>query len=519
MPAQKLPLYNWLDQRSAGVLLHVSSLPSETGIGNLGAAAYAQIDFMQAAGFHVWQICPLGPTGYGDSPYQCFSAFAGNPYFIDLAPLVADGLLLDAELDALRALPQDSVDYGALHQLFWPILEQAYQRFKASGADHFRDYGSLKKFRQAQAHWLEDFALFTALKASFGGHCWQEWPKGYKNVTQARKQALSDQVLATAEAQVFYQYLFYAQLAKLRDYAGKKGVEILGDAPIFVAFDSADVWANPSLFQLNKDGSPQAVAGVPPDYFSDDGQLWGNPLYAWAAHEASNFAWWIERIQSNLEFYDIVRLDHFRGFESYWSVPSDEETARNGTWIKSPGLALFRAIQRACPQAKLIAEDLGVITEEVDELRAATGLPGMAVLQFAFGGDAGNLYLPHNYSRNCVVYSGTHDNDTTLGWYRQLDEATQDHVRRYLEVPGNSISWDLIRAAIQSCAYMAIVPMQDLMSLDSDARLNTPGTQMGNWQWRYRPHQLDELAFNSTHYLRELLFLYGRDGVATPAQP
>ncbi|MFT4900875.1 MAG: 4-alpha-glucanotransferase [Lentimonas sp.] len=514
MPTKKLPLYNWLNQRTSGVLLHLSSLPSDTGIGNLGTEAYTQIDFMHAAGIHIWQICPLGPTGYGDSPYQCFSAFAGNPYFIDLAPLVADGLIKDSELNALRALPRDSVDYGALHQLFWPILAVAFKRFKASGADHFQDYGSLKSFRKAQASWLENFALFTALKASFGGCCWQDWPAAFKDFESAKKQTLTQPVIEMADAHVFYQYIFYAQLAKLRKYAGMHGVEILGDAPIFVAFDSSDVWANPELFQLNTDGSPTAVAGVPPDYFSEDGQLWGNPLYAWEVHEASNFAWWIERIKSNLEFYDIVRLDHFRGFEAHWSIPAGEETARNGTWIKSPGLALFKAIHAACPNAKLIAEDLGVITEDVDDLRKATGLPGMAVLQFAFGGDADNVYLPHNCSQNCVVYSGTHDNDTTLGWYRTLDEDTQDHVRRYLRISGNTISWDFVRAAIESPAYMAIIPIQDLMSLGSAARLNTPGTQMGNWQWRYLPHQLDELSFNSTGYLRELLFLYGRDTVA-----
>jgi 4-alpha-glucanotransferase len=304
--------------------------------------------------------------------------------------------------------------------------------------------------------------------------------------------------------------LFYAQLAKLRSYAGSKGVEILGDAPIFVALDSADVWANRSLFQLKKDGKPKAVAGVPPDYFSVDGQLWGNPLYDWQAHQDSNFAWWIERIKANLEFYDIVRLDHFRGFESYWSVPAKDTTARNGKWIECPGLELFQAIRAACPDAKLVAEDLGVITEEVEALRQATGLPGMAVLQFAFGGDAENGYLPHNYSRNCVAYSGTHDNDTTLGWYRGLDAKTQDHIRRYLSVSGDEIAWDLVRSAIKSCANMAIIPMQDLLSLGSEARLNTPGAAVGNWQWRYQPNQLVTLQQNSAAYLKDLLELYDR---------
>ena len=505
-----VPLYNWLDERTSGVLLHVSSLPSATGIGNFGTSAYRYIDFMEAAGMHVWQICPLGPTGYGDSPYQCFSAFAGNPYFIDLEPLEAEELLHWDELQALRDLPTDHVDYGALYGAFWPVLHKAYERFKRSGADHFDHYGSIKAFRKAQSAWIEDFALFLALKGKFGGKCWLDWPAGFRDVNKARKQKLTEDVQEAAEAHVFYQYLFYGQLAKLRSYAGSKGVEILGDAPIFVALDSSDVWANRSLFQLKKDGKPEAVAGVPPDYFSADGQLWGNPLYKWQAHQDTNFAWWIDRIKANLEFYDIVRLDHFRGFESYWSVPAKDTNARNGTWTECPGLELFKAIRAACPDAKLVAEDLGVITDEVEALREATGLPGMAVLQFAFGGDAENAYLPHNYSRNCVAYSGTHDNDTTLGWYRELDQKTQDHIRRYLTVSGDEIAWDLVRAALKSCANMAIVPLQDLLSLGSEARLNTPGAPVGNWQWRYQPDQLVALQQDSAPYLKDLLELYDR---------
>ncbi len=504
------PLYNWLNERTAGVLLHVSSLPSDTGIGNLGDGAYRYIDFLNTTGMSVWQICPLGPTGYGDSPYQCFSAFAGNPYFIDLKPLLAEGLITNDEYSRLSALPHDHVDYGAVYNALWPLLRNAYERFKASKKKQFLDYGSIAKFRKAQGHWIEDFALFLALKESFGGICWLDWPSEYRSATSAKSQKLSSEVLDTADAHVFYQYLFYAQLAKLRAYAGTQGVEILGDAPIFVALDSSDVWANPELFQLKKNGQPKAVAGVPPDYFSADGQLWGNPLYDWSVHEKTNFAWWIQRIKSNLEFYDIVRLDHFRGFESYWSVAAGETTARNGKWIPCPGLKLFEAIREACPEAKLVAEDLGIITDEVNELRQATGLPGMAVLQFAFGGEADNAYLPHNYDRNCVAYSGTHDNDTSIGWYETIDDAMKDHIRRYLGVSGNEIAWDLIRAAIQSSAYLAVFPLQDLLSLGSEARLNTPGAPVGNWQWRYLPHQIDALQNDSSPYLREQLKLFGR---------
>jgi 4-alpha-glucanotransferase len=504
------PLYNWLDERTSGVLLHLSCLPSETGIGNLGAGAHRYIDFMAAAGLQIWQICPLGPTGYGDSPYQCFSAFAGNPYFIDLDPLVKDGLLHEDELEPLNALPKDHVDYGALYGVFWPILRHAYSRFKRSGANHFDGYGCIKAFRKSQYVWIEDFALFLALKSHFGGNSWLDWPAEYRDVDQARKQQLPIEVTEAAEAHIFYQYLFYGQLAKLRSYAGSKGVSILGDAPIFVALDSSDVWANRELFQLRKDGKPKAVAGVPPDYFSADGQLWGNPLYDWKVHQDTKFAWWIDRIKANLGFYDIVRLDHFRGFESYWSVPANETTARNGEWVQCPGLELFKSIQAACPDAKLVAEDLGVITDEVNALRAATGLPGMAVLQFAFDGEADNAYLPHNFSRNTVAYSGTHDNDTTLGWYREEGAKTQDHLRRYLTVSGDEIAWDLVRTVIRSSALMAIVPLQDLMSLGSEARFNTPGAAMGNWQWRHTPEQLDELQKNSAAYLKDLLELYGR---------
>lgn len=504
------PLYNWLNERTAGVLLHVSSLPSDTGIGNMGHGAYRYIDFLNATGMSVWQICPLGPTGYGDSPYQCFSAFAGNPYFIDLQPLVDEGLITNDEFSRLSTLPRDHVDYGALYQNIWRVLRQAYARFKASNNSQFQDYGSVAKFRKNQGYWLEDFALFLALKDSFGGQCWLEWPTTSRNAESARKQKLSPELVDTVNAHVFFQYLFYAQLAKLRAYAGSKGVEIMGDAPIFVALDSSDVWASPELFQLKKDFKPKAVAGVPPDYFAVDGQLWGNPLYDWSAHEKTKFAWWIQRIKSNLEFYDIVRLDHFRGFESYWSVPANETTARNGKWTPCPGLKLFEAIRKACPEAKLVAEDLGVITDQVDQLRAATGLPGMAVLQFAFGGEADNAYLPHNYARNTVVYSGTHDNNTTVGWYQTLDEATQDHIRRYLDVSGDEIAWDFIRVAIKSSAHLAVFPLQDLMSLDGCARLNTPGAPVGNWQWRYQPHQLDELQNKSSPYLSEQLALYGR---------
>ena len=510
MAALSPPLYNWLNERMAGALLHVTSLPSTTGIGNLGTEAYRFVDFLHGCGMRVWQICPLGPTGYGDSPYQCFSAFAGNPYLIDLEPLVAAELLTEADLDSLRELPQDRVDYGALYHNFWPVLETAFENFAATGADELLDYGSIAQFRKSQAYWLEDYALYTALKIEHQGACWLEWPEKSRDYAQAKKRRKTKALKTAMEAQVFYQYLFSAQLQQLRAYAGERGVDILGDLPIFVALDSADVWSHPELFQLDDELQPTHVAGVPPDYFSEDGQLWGNPLYDWQQHQATGFAWWVERIRANLSFYDIVRIDHFRGFESYWSIPAGESTARNGEWIKSPGWELFCAIQQACPDARIVAEDLGVITSEVDALRQRTGLPGMAVLQFAFGGDDENAYLPHNLDPNTVIYTGTHDNDTTLGWYRSESEEVRDHVRRYLSVSGNNIAEDLIRCAMATVANLAIAPLQDFMGLGGNARLNKPGTSTGNWQWRYTPEQLAALQDEQAPQIRELLAQNGR---------
>lgn len=507
---QSQPLYRWLNHRSAGALLHISSLPSDTGIGNFGTGAYRFVDFLKCSALKVWQLCPLGPTGFGDSPYQCFSAFAGNPYFIDLEPLLHEGLIQPAEIASLRNLPNERTDYGVLYQSFWPILEKAYERFARSGADHLQDYGSIKKFRQHECFWLDDFALFMALKAQHGGKCWLDWPPTSRDYVKAKKRPRTKALKAAIDAQVFYQYLFHAQLRKLRDYAHNNGVELMGDLPIFVALDSADVWANRDLFQLASDGSPLAVAGVPPDLFSEDGQRWGNPLYDWDNHKADGFAWWLERAKSNIAFFDIIRIDHFRGFESYWSIPANESTARNGEWITSPGLELFKTLHAAYPAAKFVAEDLGVITEEVEALCTATGLPRMAVLQFAFGDAVTNPFLPHNVERNYVIYSGTHDNETTAGWYASSNESCKDHVRRYLGVSGDCIAWDFTRAAIRSNANLAIIPMQDLLNLGNEARFNSPGAAMGNWQWRYTPEQLERLQHESSDYLRDQLKLFGR---------
>jgi 4-alpha-glucanotransferase len=504
------PLYNWLNERAAGVLLHPTSLPSPTGIGDFGQSAYQFVDLLIESGLSIWQMCPLGPTGYGDSPYQCFSAFAGNPYLIDFTPLVEAGLLKSEDLEGLRALSAQGCDYGGLFQAFWPVLEKAHRRFAASAADGVLDYGSLETFCSSESAWLEDYSSFMGLKAHFGGKCWLDWPKEFRDAVASAKGELPAEAAAAKELYAFAQYLFSAQYKKFRSYAAKKGVRIMGDLPIFVALDSADVWANRKLFQLKADGHPRSVAGVPPDYFAADGQLWGNPLYEWSVHEAEGFAWWLKRIEANLALYDFLRIDHFRGFESYWAVPGDAKTARDGNWEPAPGLELFKAIAKAYPEARIIAEDLGVITPEVEALLAETGLPGMAVLQFAFGGEADNAYLPHNLHHNTVLYSGTHDNDTSLGWYAQADPTTRDHVRRYYGISGENIGWDLIRSTLRSSAKLAILPLQDLLSLGSEARLNTPGKAEGNWQWRTQREELLQLQKESGAYLKELNVLYGR---------
>lgn len=504
-PTREKAFFNWLDKRGSGLLLHLSCLPSATGIGNLGTSSYRVIDFIAASGMKIWQICPLGPTGYGDSPYQSFSAFAGNPYFIDLEPLVEADLLVDSDLKPLLQLPREQVDYGALYEKFWPILEKAQRRFYVSKADFVADYGSFEDFKASQSFWLKDYALFMALKSKHQGACWLDWPTNDRDAVEARTNKKTKGVQSAYDAQVFYQYLFYSQLAKLRRYAGKHDVQIMGDLPIFVALDSSDVWANQSLFQLDSEGQPVEVAGVPPDYFSEDGQLWGNPLFNWKVHQRTDFKWWVQRIRSSLDFYDIVRIDHFRGFESYWSVPANETTARNGRWVEAPGLQLFQAIRSALPAAKIVAEDLGIITDAVRRLLAVTGLPGMAVLQFAFDNDEDNAYLPHNVVSNSIIYTGTHDNDTSAGWYTSLSEEGKDAVRRYLSVPGDDIAWDLIRAAFGSASNLAIIPLQDLMSLRSEARLNRPGSSFGNWRWRYAEEDFDRLSVERMDALRSLI--------------
>ncbi|MCL2854615.1 MAG: 4-alpha-glucanotransferase [Defluviitaleaceae bacterium] len=441
--------------RTSGLLMHITSLYTNFGIGDLGKAAYDFVDFLQMGKQSIWQILPINPTGFGDSPYQCFSTFAGNPLLICPDKMVDMGLLNKNDLHHNFNFPNNIVDYACVTQLKNNLFRRAYQAFVQC-----KNFAS---FNRANAHWLEGYAKFMAFKANDADE---------------------------ADYQKFLQYIFFKQFGELKSYAGGKGIKIMGDMPIFVAFDSADRWENPHLFQLDADGQPTAVAGVPPDYFSEDGQLWGNPLYNWKAHKADNYTWWVNRLKKALECFDIVRLDHFRGFESYWAIPNGASTAKEGKWMPGPGKAFFDAIKQKLGQIPLVAEDLGIITPAVEKLLIKTGLPGMRVLQFAFGGNAQNTHLPHNFTCNTVVYTGTHDNDTTAGWYAVADEKTCDHFRRYLNVNGENPAHDMMRAAFLSTAKMAMIPIQDLLALDKQHRMNTPGTTHGNWQFRLAQNQL-----------------------------
>lgn len=489
-----MPLFPGLQERAAGVLLHPTSLPSPFGVGCLGEEARAFVDFLAAAGMTWWQVCPLGPTGFGDSPYACFSAFAGNPYLVDPRPLVAAGLLEAADLEPLRALSKERVEFGYLWEHFHPMADKAWANAKAH-PDRLRRLGDFEAFKRRPeiSAWLDDYALFTALKAKNGGAPWPDWPAGEKSVARARFTRHDAATLDRAERERFLQWLFATQWKALHAYAKSKGVKILGDAPIYVAMDSADVWAHPELFELDVTLKPSCVAGVPPDYFSATGQLWGNPLYDWKANKADGYAWWISRLKANLAVTDALRIDHFRAFHDYWKIPAGSPDARAGRWAKGPGLDFFKAVRNALPDAELIAEDLGELSPGVHRLLADTGLPGMAVLQFAFGGPSSNAYLPHNHRPNSVVYPGTHDNDTAAGWYAATDPRTRDHFRIYFGTDGAAPAWTMIRACMSSPARLAVIPAQDLLGLPGEARFNTPGTPAGNWAWRLGASRMAEL--------------------------
>jgi 4-alpha-glucanotransferase len=492
-------------RRSSGVLLHPTSLPGHYGIGDLGPTAYAWVESLARAKQTWWQILPLGPTGAGDSPYQSYSAFAGNSNLISPDELVKDGLIAASDLSNVN-LPNGSVDYENVGKFKSWLLDRAWQAFKKGAGEHLR--GEFDRFCREDADWLDDFALFMAIKGSRGGQSWDQWPTSLvRREPNSLRQARSELADAVG-SQRFSQFLFFRQWNALRNHARHCGVRLFGDAPIFVAADSADVWANPQLFLLDADRRPRFVAGVPPDYFSATGQLWGNPLYDWPAHRASGFAWWIERIKASLRQVDLLRLDHFRGFAAAWHIPSGATTAKTGHWAPGPGAAFFEAIDHALGGLPLVAEDLGLISQDVHQLRNRFGLPGMYVLQFAYGGATEFRYLPHNHIRNAVVYTGTHDNDTTLGWWQTITESERQFLRRYEPHVDDDPVGTLIRIAWASVADFAIVPLQDLLRLGSDARMNVPGAPDGNWRWRCREDQvtlahLDQLAEMTELYYRQ----------------
>jgi 4-alpha-glucanotransferase len=485
--------------RVAGILLHPTSLPGPYGIGELGPEAIRFLDFLHETGQGLWQVLPLGPTGYGDSPYQSFSAFAGNPLIVSLDRLAEQGLLDSAELARAPAFPAAAVDFGGVSGHHRPLLAKAAAAFERTATAARRE--ALEAFVRKNAAWLADFALFTALKRAKDGAAWNGWDRPLVEREPAALEQARRELARDVREVEFEQFVFFEQWAAVRAAARERGIRVMGDVPIFVAHDSADVWAHPEIFQLANDGRAAFQAGVPPDYFSATGQLWGNPLYRWDALERTGYAWWIDRLRATFELFDLVRLDHFRGFEAYWEVPGDASTAEAGRWVKGPGVALFEAARAALGELEIVAEDLGVITPQVEALRDGLGLPGMAILQFAFGADAhGNDFLPHNYPRRKVVYTGTHDNDTVVGWWRSgvgdstRSEADVERERAralaYVGGDGSEIHWDFIRTLLVSVADTAIVPLQDVLGKGAEARMNLPGRGDGNWGWRYAAEEL-----------------------------
>ncbi len=505
--------------RSSGILLHPTSLPGRFGVGDFGPEAYRFADFLTAAGQSLWQVLPLGPTGYGASPYACFSAFAGNTLLISPELLVEERLV---ERDELSSRPEfagdDRVDFNRAQEFKERLLEKAFARFKRTTDTGLRS--AFLTFCERYASWLDDYALFRALKDRFGGVAWNDWDVSLARRDAAALNGAREELRDGIEAQKFYQFLFFKQWLVLKDYCNERGIKLIGDIPIFVAHDSADVWTNPGEFKLDERGAPVVVAGVPPDYFSATGQFWGNPLYNWEHMRADGFRWWIARVAATLQTVDLVRIDHFRGFAACWEIPGGDRTAERGRWVEAPGRELFTAIRQALGELPIIAEDLGVITPDVEALRDDFGFPGMRVLQFAFGGDTQNQDLPHNYHRNVVVYTGTHDNDTTVGWYESAagTGSTRDAAQvakerefclKYLHTDGREIHWDFIRAVFGSVANIAIVPLQDVLGLGARARMNLPNSTSGNWSWRY---ESDALTDEHSKRLKELTQLYARNG-------
>ena len=487
--------------RKSGILLPISSIPSKYGIGTLGKKAFEFIDLLKRGGQSYWQILPLGPTGYGDSPYQSFSTFAGNPYYIDLELLIEEGLLTKEECDAYDFGDNESyVDYEKVYNARFDVLRKAFKRFDNSTADY-------QAFLERTQQWLDDYALFMAVKNKFGGKSYSEWDEDIKTRQKAAVEKYTKECQDEIDFYKFQQYYFAKQWTALKAYANENGVEIVGDIPIYVAFDSSDTWANPELFQFDENLQPVAVAGCPPDAFSATGQLWGNPLYKWDYHKETNYEWWVRRIAYCYELYDVVRIDHFRGFDEYYSIPYGDPTAEFGHWEQGPGYDLFKVIKEQLGKKNVIAEDLGFLTDTVIKLVKKTGFPGMKILQFAFDSREESDYLPHNYTNNSIVYTGTHDNDTVLGWWETCSKKDKAFAKRYLNVKSTKdIHKALIRACMASVSDTAIIPMQDYLGLGSEARINTPSTLGDNWKWRLKDGQFTEELADEIYDLTKLYY-------------
>jgi len=488
--------------RKSGILLHITSLPGSYGVGTMGRSAYEFVDFLKAAGQSCWQLLPLNPTGYGDSPYQSCSTFAGNHYLIDLQMLVEQGLLLQEEISHIQwSVQEDRVDFGLLYQNRMTVLRLAFDRFS--------DEAALDAFCREQGNWLPDFALYMALKEQNCGAPWYSWPVPLKTRNPDALWQARQQLKTEIRFYSFVQYLFYTQWQALRQYAHKNGVILIGDVPIYVPLDSVEVWTDPELFQLDSTLTPTAVAGCPPDGFTEDGQLWGNPLYRWDVLKKDDYGWWIRRLAAAGQLYDMVRLDHFRAFEAYWAVPYGDATARNGQWIKGPGLPFLKAIQKALPKLQLIAEDLGYLTPEVLQMRDDSGLPGMKVLEFAFDDREPSDYQPHTYIRNTVCYTGTHDNMTARQWLESLSPEVLAYAKAYMHLTEEEgLVWGMIRTAMSSVSDLCIVQLQDYLNLGGEARMNFPGTNTGdNWTWRALPGSYDAALAEKIHAMTAL---YGR---------
>jgi len=489
--------------RSSGILMHITSLPSPYGIGTFGKESYEFVDFLVKAGQSYWQILPIGPTGAGDSPYQSFSTFAGNPYFIDFDLLKKEGLLKKEDYENVHFGDNPTkVDYGKIFNNKMSILRIAFQNSRG------KYHKEIKKFKEENKDWLENYSLYMAVKSKFNLKSWQEWDEDIKLRDKKALESYKEKLEEEIEYWTFLQYLFFQQWSNLKRYANMNGIKIIGDIPIYVAEDSADTWANSKVFLLNEKRKPTKVSGCPPDAFTSAGQLWGNPIYDWDYLESTGYKWWIERIKGNTNLYDITRIDHFRGFESFWQIPYGDKTAVNGQWAKGPGIKFFKAVKEALGEVEIIAEDLGFLTKEVINFRNAVGYPGMKVLEFAFDTREDNDYLPHNYDKNCVVYTGTHDNDTVMGWFKNAKKRDIDFAEKYFkldEVEG--YNWGFIRGALSSVGNLAVIPIQDYLALGSEARMNIPSTLGGNWMWRVKKEDLtDKLA----QKINEITKLYGR---------